>query len=546
MLVTIFLGCTSKKPLENALDLLDRGKYEEAIIILQKEVISDSTNPDVYLALGNALLYKSNFYRASSGDWHQVIDKAKNHYRSVLGIDSTSVDALYYLGLLYGISGEYKDAINYLRKVYSNNPGHSGALHLLYRYELLEGKRKEAIEHFNQIKIWTKLVNSKWKTVVPKEQSQGNYVIIKRDNTKGYQETQSSPGAVNGDSRPIENFRKYDMREYSYFNGDKYYYVKKGIGWVPRDKRWFRGVFEEADYSDEANVYMTPGGARYKKSYISNLKRLNQSATTQSAGGIVQEGWYKVSFDLPANNYLNAEDVALGLGIEEIDRERIYILGQNSYWGDLTCGNLLDCKLTKGLTDLMAQAAIGFCSKHEIRPQRGILKETFSNDYMKLEFENGQLKKWALLKPEESQSKGKSTNSQQGFDMDPVVFQQAKAERILKYSTAFTGKWIGNYSCGQGITGLTLSISMPSTNTSINAIFDFYPTPQNPNVKSGSYSLVGHFTEEGAFDLRPQSWIRQPQHYIMVGMSGKINDGFNKLEGTIASPNCSSFELHKE
>lgn len=44
--------------------------------------------------------------------------------------------------------------------------------------------------------------------------------------------------------------------------------------------------------------------------------------------------------------------------------------------------------------------------------------------------------------------------------MEPVVCLQDKDETILKYSTAFTGKWLGNYSCGQSITGLTLSISM--------------------------------------------------------------------------------------
>ncbi len=395
---------------EKALALLDNGNYEEAISILKKEIEIDSTNKDIRVALGNALCHKANSYDQYSSGWFSHIYEAQKHYSMAVGLDSTFFDALYFLGVLKGVCADYKNAANLLGQAYYVNPGHHGALLLAYRYKLAGNEYQAATEYFKYTKTEAKLSNSRWEKAISKELISGKYIIIKNDNTRGFEDVQNQRGTVIGARPTSDTFQKYARHNYSdfLFADNKYYYKKTGIGWVPRDKQWFRGVFEEADYSDEANVYITPRGARYDKSSIRNLKRMNETTTTQSAGGIVTEGWYKVTFDLPTRYYIRAEDVAIGFGDDEIDPERIDILYNNQYWGNSICKNLLDCRLTEGITDLMAEAAVGTLTKHEIRPLRGILKETFLNDFIKLEFEDGELKSWAPIKP---QSKGKLAES---------------------------------------------------------------------------------------------------------------------------------------
>lgn len=123
--------------------------------------------------------------------------------------------------------------------------------------------------------------------------------------------------------------------------------------------------------------------------------------------------------------------------------------------------------------------------------------------------------------------------------------EEARKERLTRLSNAFSGKWVGTYNCSRktkGITGLTLNISTNST--AMRATFNFYPSQQNPNAKSGSFYLSGRFSEDGSFILQPEAWIKRPKGYRMIGMSGKINNELNKLESKNRSK-C-SFQLVKE
>lgn len=120
--------------------------------------------------------------------------------------------------------------------------------------------------------------------------------------------------------------------------------------------------------------------------------------------------------------------------------------------------------------------------------------------------------------------------------------EEARKKRLIRLSNGFSGKWVGSYNCGQGITGLTLSIKTNST--VIEATFNFFPSQQNTKAKSGSFSLSGRFSEDGSFNLQPKAWINRPKGYRMVGMSGKISDEFKKLE-SVNHSRC-SFQLVKQ
>jgi len=121
--------------------------------------------------------------------------------------------------------------------------------------------------------------------------------------------------------------------------------------------------------------------------------------------------------------------------------------------------------------------------------------------------------------------------------------KNSEARTVNYYAKAFSGRWIGTYICGQGITGLTLNIA--TTSSKMKALFNFYPIPQNHNSKSGSYTLTGQFFTDGSFRLKPNRWINRPSGYIMVGMEGKINLERNELVGVITYGNCSNFRLQK-
>jgi hypothetical protein len=126
-----------------------------------------------------------------------------------------------------------------------------------------------------------------------------------------------------------------------------------------------------------------------------------------------------------------------------------------------------------------------------------------------------------------------------------LEWEQAKVERIKKISEGLDGKWVGTYICGQGITGLTLTLSTASTG--ISATFEFYPTPKNPNIPSGTFSLAGQFTEDGSFSLEPKSWIIRPKGYGMVGLVGNINNNLNEITGNISKiRTCKTFQLTKK
>lgn len=58
--------------------------------------------------------------------------------------------------------------------------------------------------------------------------------------------------------------------------------------------------------------------------------------------------------------------------------------------------------------------------------------------------------------------------------------------------SSISGTWIGHYRCGQGRTELQLSLASSGTST-INGVFAFSATPENPAVPSGSFKILGRF-----------------------------------------------------
>ncbi|MDX9892708.1 MAG: hypothetical protein RBS29_09455 [Bacteroidales bacterium] len=112
-------------------------------------------------------------------------------------------------------------------------------------------------------------------------------------------------------------------------------------------------------------------------------------------------------------------------------------------------------------------------------------------------------------------------------------------------ATLLSGKWVGKYECGQGETGLTLTIEGQSDGN-VDAIFHFYAIPENPGVPSGKYSMEGVFTTKRLLLLNAteDAWIERPIGWGTVNIEGYVSDDFTTYGGIVIG--CKEFSLVKE
>lgn len=109
-------------------------------------------------------------------------------------------------------------------------------------------------------------------------------------------------------------------------------------------------------------------------------------------------------------------------------------------------------------------------------------------------------------------------------------------------SSEIEGIWVGQYQCGQGVSGFSLDIE--GSERSLSAVFHFYPLPENPRAAEGSFSMHGGFDPViGQLALDPVRWIQRPDLYTMVGLSALISPDGETLSGRITDPNCGALEL---
>ncbi|MEV0589641.1 serine/threonine-protein kinase [Nonomuraea sp. NPDC050310] len=106
------------------------------------------------------------------------------------------------------------------------------------------------------------------------------------------------------------------------------------------------------------------------------------------------------------------------------------------------------------------------------------------------------------------------------------------------------GTWTGEYTCTQGVTALTLTIT--GTPDALKATFAFGADPSNPGVPTGSFAMRGT-VEDGVLRLRGDRWIDRPGDYLMVGLLARLApERPDRLDGTVESDGCTTFSLHRQ
>lgn len=111
---------------------------------------------------------------------------------------------------------------------------------------------------------------------------------------------------------------------------------------------------------------------------------------------------------------------------------------------------------------------------------------------------------------------------------------------------ALVGTWEGEYTCGQGNTGLKLTVKPPEV-ASVPTTFEFFPLPSNPSAAKGSYTMVGSYLSSGQLTFKQQEWVDQPPGYMMVDLAvtSPVEPGIKQLSGDVLSNSCKGFSVRK-
>lgn len=108
------------------------------------------------------------------------------------------------------------------------------------------------------------------------------------------------------------------------------------------------------------------------------------------------------------------------------------------------------------------------------------------------------------------------------------------------------GTWEGEYTCGQGNTGLTLTVKAPQSGAAPTT-FAFFPLASNPSAKKGSYLMIGAISPAGQLVFKQQQWIEQPDGYVMVDLAvtSPLDPDATQLSGDVLADNCKGFSVRK-
>jgi hypothetical protein len=104
-------------------------------------------------------------------------------------------------------------------------------------------------------------------------------------------------------------------------------------------------------------------------------------------------------------------------------------------------------------------------------------------------------------------------------------------------------RWVGTYTCPQGLTQLDLEIVSTAGNDVTDAVFDFDFTPAKI---TGSFHMSGIFAPATlAASFVPGAWVQRPVGWNSVGMTGTVALATMTYSGEITAPGCGSFSVRR-
>ncbi len=118
-----------------------------------------------------------------------------------------------------------------------------------------------------------------------------------------------------------------------------------------------------------------------------------------------------------------------------------------------------------------------------------------------------------------------------------------RAGKMVDQTFSPVGEWVGTYTCAQGTTGGTLRIDVVRGDQ-FQGTFRFYPTPKNPYIPAGRYTVFGEYDRDSQRILiNPGKWIERPKNYFNTIMIGSFDPSAKTFSGFFQGINgCTSFE----
>lgn len=140
-----------------------------------------------------------------------------------------------------------------------------------------------------------------------------------------------------------------------------------------------------------------------------------------------------------------------------------------------------------------------------------------------------------------SRDKGWANNAGASPNVTPGFAASGAASANGQAGGAQARTWRGSYTCGQGDTGMEVTLR-PLGQGRLEGTLSFFPLPANPGVPRGCYRITGQADATGAIALRGAQWVRQPNGYHMVDLSGRLGAD-NGITGQVGGGSCSQFQL---
>lgn len=110
-------------------------------------------------------------------------------------------------------------------------------------------------------------------------------------------------------------------------------------------------------------------------------------------------------------------------------------------------------------------------------------------------------------------------------------------------------KLVGQYTCSQGRTELTLTIDevgRGEDEIEVEATFEFHVNNSRASA-SGSFRTVGTYdARTRRMRLRGEEWLDQPPGYGFVGLNGVVNKTSTTYGGSVDGTGCTSFSTTLE
>ncbi|HIE51843.1 MAG TPA: tetratricopeptide repeat protein [Armatimonadetes bacterium] len=131
---------------QEAARLLRRGRYEEALALLERALRKEPANFEAHINLGTAYYLLATQRPELARGREGLMEEAVRHFEYVLGLDPSHATAMLNLAAAYNALGRVDEAVELLEKLTTQRPSHPDVHYNLALAYLQRGEKQRALE----------------------------------------------------------------------------------------------------------------------------------------------------------------------------------------------------------------------------------------------------------------------------------------------------------------------------------------------------------------------------------------------------------------